>query len=273
MSIYKRCFLLCTVVTLVLVSGLTAGCQTSGSRTVADMMKVLPEDTDALFILDADGITPVPDLVALWDSVAGEVLPSGSAPLTMGVSARQGNILSVLFLFGQDEIPVAEEGTVEKREFRGLEITTAASFWDSYTLGGVRMVSPIDNTEDIINSFTDNTSTMHDNSGYKNVLGQPFSGIFIIFLDEFSINGVEGAVGLDFNYKVGSDGILTVTGIFDFKSKDNATSIAGALDAFLTEECGVSSLESGQKGATIEISGEIGSVNFNEFMNALTRYI
>lgn len=253
-----------------LISAFTGGCQSTQNKAITRLMKVLPENTDTLFILEADGIAPVPDLVHVWDSITEEILPSGATPLRMGMATQQGNLLSVLYLFTPGETPGTFEVEVETTEYRGREITTTDGVLNTFYLDDIRMISPVDYTQGIIDSYQDEFISMHNNPEYKNILGRSYSGIFVIIKKGLVFGGMESVVGLDFSFKDGVDGTMVISGIFDFKSADNAASVADSLDSFFTGQVGFSNFVSRQKGSTIEISGEIGTVNFTDFMNSLT---
>ncbi|MCJ7604530.1 MAG: hypothetical protein MUO19_00660 [Dehalococcoidales bacterium] len=275
MSVSKRCVLLCTVVTLVLVSGLTAGCQASGNRTIADMMKVLPEDTDTLFVFSHERIQQVPQMLEIWEGLVEETSSTAYNPSGLGVAAIDGDLVCVLLTYDTfPEIPASVNGTVSApRAFNEVELTARDDYWESFRLDDVEIITLSENTDDYIDSILNRPSVMYDNADFTRIAEESLTGLFVIVIKGFPIADNSGVLGLSLNTLEEADGVLVVSGIIDFQIEEKAASAIDALNSFLTEECGVSSLESRQKGGVIEISGEIGSVNFNEFMDALTRYL
>lgn len=253
-----------TIILLILLTIIlgSAGCGTSEQATLADMMKVVPRETDSLFVVGIGILQVVPDLGEMWNTLAEETLPAGAVPASLGIASQNGTLTGLCYTF-EGDIPTYEDGTGEQLKISNLSVTRTDNFWDSFTLGNVLVVSVKDYTAQTITDYKESGNTM--DAEFRDMINELPEGAFMAGVCDITIGGKNTILAISLDYGADKEDPLGVTGVF--KISDGSTV---AVADFL-ERCAIKDARITSEDGLIKVTGLLNPADFSDLMNMLTR--
>ncbi len=250
------------IILLLTIAISPTGCGPTERATLTEMMKVMPRETDSLFVIGAGILKTVPDIGEMWNTLTEQTLPAGAEPASLGMASRDGNLTGLCYTFDGD-IPVYDDGTGEEIQVGTLPVTRTDNFWDSFTLENVLVVSVKDYTEETIIHHHEPSAVMY--ADFQEIIDQLPDGVFTAGVKNFTIAGKDTVLALSLDYGADKETPLTVTGVFKM---DNGSVVA--LADFL-ERCGITDARIMKEGGFIKVSGKLKPEKFNTLMDRLTQ--
>ena len=245
---------------MLLASSVLTGCGTSGQPMLADMMNVLPAETDSLFLIRSDMPETIPDFSDTWHTLTEQTLPPGTSPASLGIASRHGNLTGLCYTF-DGETPSFPAASGEQVEIGGFTVTRTDNFWDSFTLGTVLVVSVKDYTEEIITGHQESAVTM--SAAFQDIPGHLPDGIFQAAVKDLDIGGKKANLLISLA-KDKDSGYAAVTGFFS--TADGTTEL---IESYLAR-CSVTNISLTDENGWTKVSGLLDPADFSSLMDGLT---
>jgi predicted small lipoprotein YifL len=252
------------VVLAVLASSITA-CTTKGSYLI-QVMKLAPENTEAVYCTDIKATAEDPDLSFAYDEMISAMSYDVAFVVTSDISVYAKFEIdweSTIVLFGDFNLEdvrdaLTDEDFVES-EYRGIEIWTYNYTDDSVAFIG-SMIIFSDDTDQVkacIRRYKNEESSMYDDEDMKVVADRLPSGIsYMVFgPDVTRIEVLSGSIC--WINTTNNDDILDITGWLKFDSAASAEAAMENVEDDLSRELDITITDVRLSGQFIEFTGEM----------------